>query len=205
MDAVFDQDYVRNIHGPNLKEARTKMDKAAMLMDDIRQFQKRTGVARTVMVWCGSTEVFHRPAPVHETLKAFRGRAGEQRSRNRAEPDLRVRRAQDGNPVRERRAQPDDRYAGAARARARDQPPDLRQGLQDRADVHEDADRAGAEGAHARHVGMVLDQHPRQSRRRGARRSRLVQVQGRDQAVGARSDPAARAASAALQQTCSTR
>ena len=71
MDAVFDQDYVRNIRGPNLKEARTKMDKAAMLMDDIRNFQKRTGVARTVMVWCGSTEVFHRPSAVHETLKAF--------------------------------------------------------------------------------------------------------------------------------------
>ncbi len=71
MDAVFDQDYVRNSRGPNLTEARTKMDKAAMLMDDIRQFQKRTGVTRTVMVWCGSTEVFHRPATVHETLKAF--------------------------------------------------------------------------------------------------------------------------------------
>jgi myo-inositol-1-phosphate synthase len=71
MEAVFDQDYVRNIHGPNLKEARTKMDKAAMLMDDIRQFQNRTGVARTVMVWCGSTEVFHRPSAVHETLKTF--------------------------------------------------------------------------------------------------------------------------------------
>ena len=60
MAAVFDQEYVRNIHGPNLKEARTKMDKAEMLMDDIRQFQQRTGVARTVMIWCGSTEVFHR-------------------------------------------------------------------------------------------------------------------------------------------------
>ncbi len=71
MEAVFDQDYVRNIRGPNLKEARTKMDKAAMLMDDIRQFQNRTGVTRTVMVWCGSTEVFHRPSAVHETLKAF--------------------------------------------------------------------------------------------------------------------------------------
>ena len=28
-------------------------------------------MARTVMVWCGLTEVFHRPAAVHETLKAF--------------------------------------------------------------------------------------------------------------------------------------
>ncbi|HZU24798.1 MAG TPA: inositol-3-phosphate synthase [Bryobacteraceae bacterium] len=71
MKAVFDQDYVRRIHGPNIKEARTKMDKAEMLMDDIRQFQERTGVSRTVMVWCGSTEVFHRPSQVHQTLKEF--------------------------------------------------------------------------------------------------------------------------------------
>ena len=71
MEAVFDQEYVRRIHGPNVKEARSKMDKAEMLIDDIRQFQRRTGVARTVMIWCGSTEVYHRPAPVHDTLKSF--------------------------------------------------------------------------------------------------------------------------------------
>jgi len=71
MDAVFDPDYIRRISGPNVKEARTKMDKAEMLIDDIRRFKERTGVARMVMVWCGSTEVFHRPAAVHQTLKAF--------------------------------------------------------------------------------------------------------------------------------------
>jgi myo-inositol-1-phosphate synthase len=71
MDAVFDQDYVRRINGPNVKEAANKMDKAEMLMDDIRRFKERTGVARMVMVWCGSTEVFHRPADVHQSLKAF--------------------------------------------------------------------------------------------------------------------------------------
>ena len=71
MDAVFDQDFVRRINGPNVKEAANKMEKAEMLMDDIRRFKERTGVARMVMVWCGSTEVFHRPADVHQTLKAF--------------------------------------------------------------------------------------------------------------------------------------
>jgi myo-inositol-1-phosphate synthase len=71
MEAVFDNEYVRRIHGPNVKEARTKMDKAQMLMDDIRNFQNRTGVARTVMIWCGSTEVFHRPSEVHQTIKDF--------------------------------------------------------------------------------------------------------------------------------------
>ncbi len=71
MEAVFDRSYVRRIIGPNVKEARTKMEKAAILMDDIRQFRERTGVARCVMVWCGSTEVFHRPSAVHQSLKAF--------------------------------------------------------------------------------------------------------------------------------------
>jgi myo-inositol-1-phosphate synthase len=71
MEAVFDQRYVRNISGPNVKEARTRMDKAELLMDDIRRFRERTGVARCVMVWCGSTEVFGRPAKVHQTLKDF--------------------------------------------------------------------------------------------------------------------------------------
>jgi len=71
MKAVFDQDYVRKLHGTNVKQARTKMDKAEMLMDDIRQFQQRTGVARSIMIWCGSTEVFHKPSEVHQTLKDF--------------------------------------------------------------------------------------------------------------------------------------
>src|SRR5437879_2585630 len=71
MEAVFDQEYVRRIKGPNVKEARTRMDKAEMLMDDIRQFQDRTGVSRTVMIWCGSTEVFGTPTAVHQSLKAF--------------------------------------------------------------------------------------------------------------------------------------
>jgi myo-inositol-1-phosphate synthase len=71
MKAVFDQEYVKRINGPNVKEGGSKMDKAEMLMDDIRNFQETNGVSRSVMIWCGSTEVFHRPAAVHQTLKDF--------------------------------------------------------------------------------------------------------------------------------------
>ena len=71
MKAVFDQEYVKRINGPNVKEGGNKMDKAEMLMDDIRNFQETNGVSRSVMIWCGSTEVFHRPAAVHQTLKDF--------------------------------------------------------------------------------------------------------------------------------------
>jgi myo-inositol-1-phosphate synthase len=71
MKAVFDHEYVRRINGPNVKQGGTKMDKAHMLMDDIRKFQESSGVARTIMIWCASTEVFHRPSEVHQTLKNF--------------------------------------------------------------------------------------------------------------------------------------
>ena len=71
MKAVFDQKFVKRINGPNIMAAGSKMDHAQMVMDDIQQFQERTGVARTTMIWCGSTEVYHEPAAVHATLKDF--------------------------------------------------------------------------------------------------------------------------------------
>ena len=71
MQAVFDHEYVRRLNGPNIKTQGSKMDKAEMLIEDIRQFRERTGAARLVMIWCGSTEVFHKPAAVHQTLKEF--------------------------------------------------------------------------------------------------------------------------------------
>jgi myo-inositol-1-phosphate synthase len=71
MKAVFDPNYVRRINGPNVKPPASKMDHAEMLMDDIRTFQEKSGAARLSMIWCGSTEVFHKPAMVHATLKDF--------------------------------------------------------------------------------------------------------------------------------------
>ena len=71
MRAVFDPDYVRRLHGPNVKSQGSKMDKAEMLLDDIQQFRQTTAAERLVMIWCGSTEVFHKPAAVHQTLKDF--------------------------------------------------------------------------------------------------------------------------------------
>ena len=71
MTAVFDPEYVRRINGPNVKQGGTKMDKAEALIADIDAFRHSTGVSRLVMVWCGSTEVFHRPAAVHQSLRDF--------------------------------------------------------------------------------------------------------------------------------------
>jgi len=71
MKAVFDQNYVRRLHGTNVKTGGSKMDQAEMLMEDIRQFRQSTSAARLVMIWCASTEVFHTPSAVHQSLKDF--------------------------------------------------------------------------------------------------------------------------------------
>ena len=71
MKAVFDHNYVRRIDGPNVKAGRSKMDLAEAVMEDIQEFRKRHGCTRLVMIWCGSTEVFHKPVPVHQSLAAF--------------------------------------------------------------------------------------------------------------------------------------
>ena len=71
MKAVFDQNYVKLIVGPNVKAKGTLMDKAHALMADIKAFKKDNGCDRLIMIWTGSTEVFHKPVKVHQTLESF--------------------------------------------------------------------------------------------------------------------------------------
>ncbi len=71
MKAVFDQNFVKRINGPNVMTRGSKMDYAERVMDDICRFKEKTGASRLTMIWCGSTEVYHEPAPVHATLKDF--------------------------------------------------------------------------------------------------------------------------------------
>src|SRR5882724_95195 len=51
MKAVFDQEYVKRITGPNLKPKGSKMDHAEMLMDDIKNFKESSGASRLSMIW----------------------------------------------------------------------------------------------------------------------------------------------------------
>ncbi len=71
MKAVFDPTYLKNISGPNIKGNGSKMDHAEALMQDIRDFKSSSGASRLVMLWCGSTEVHHKPAACHQTMAAF--------------------------------------------------------------------------------------------------------------------------------------
>ena len=69
MPAVFDQHYVRRLHGTYVKKGKNKRDLAEQVMADIRNFKKT--VDRVVMIWCGSTEIFLEPSAVHESIAAF--------------------------------------------------------------------------------------------------------------------------------------
>ncbi|MEP6783591.1 MAG: inositol-3-phosphate synthase [Acidobacteriota bacterium] len=71
MPAVFDQQYVKRLDGPNVKKGRNKKDLAEQLIDDIRTFKSQHGCARIVMVWCGSTEVFLTESPAHQSVEAL--------------------------------------------------------------------------------------------------------------------------------------
>jgi myo-inositol-1-phosphate synthase len=71
MKAVFDKKYVKLIDGPNVKTKGTLLDKAHAVMDDIKTFKKANGCDRLIMIWTGSTEVFHKPVKVHQTLESF--------------------------------------------------------------------------------------------------------------------------------------
>ncbi|HZU70776.1 MAG TPA: inositol-3-phosphate synthase [Ktedonobacteraceae bacterium] len=69
MPAVFDQHYVKRLHGTYVKKGKNKRDLAEQVMADIRNFKKT--VDRVVMIWCGSTEIFLEPSAVHESIAAF--------------------------------------------------------------------------------------------------------------------------------------
>ena len=69
--AVFDNNYIRNIDGPNKKTGKSKADLAEQVRDDIRRFRKTSKADRLVMIWCGSTEAFLQPSDVHSSLAKF--------------------------------------------------------------------------------------------------------------------------------------
>ncbi|MEX1050328.1 MAG: inositol-3-phosphate synthase, partial [Gemmatimonadales bacterium] len=48
-----------------------KRDLAEQLRQDMRDFKKKHGCSRLVIVWCASTEIFLQPGPTHQTLATF--------------------------------------------------------------------------------------------------------------------------------------
>ncbi len=70
MSGAFDREFVKKLEGTHVKLG-TRRHMANMLIEDIKQFQLTNQCDRLVMVWCGSTEVYHEAENVHQTLSAF--------------------------------------------------------------------------------------------------------------------------------------
>jgi len=70
MKGVFDPRYVKRLHGTYTKEG-SKWELAGQLIEEIEAFQRERGIGRSVMVWCGSTEIHLQPSEVHQSLAAF--------------------------------------------------------------------------------------------------------------------------------------
>jgi myo-inositol-1-phosphate synthase len=71
MKAVFDTRYVKRLQGTHVKQDKTKWELAQRLIEDIEQFKEANDLERTVMIWCGSTEIFISPSEVHQSLESL--------------------------------------------------------------------------------------------------------------------------------------
>ena len=69
MKAAFDHNYAKRLDGDNVKTCTSRWDMTEQIRQDIRDFKKRTGVDRVVVLWAASTEVYvHVDKEVHYTL-----------------------------------------------------------------------------------------------------------------------------------------
>lgn len=71
MKAAFDQNFVKLLHGTNVKETTHRRELAEAIREDIRSAIKENNADRAVMVWCGSTEIFQKHAKCHSSVQAF--------------------------------------------------------------------------------------------------------------------------------------
>lgn len=72
MKAAFDQNFVKRLYGPNVKEGANRMELVELLREDIRTFKRENNCERIVVIWAASTEIFvPYNAAVHSDLAVF--------------------------------------------------------------------------------------------------------------------------------------
>src|SRR6202789_381353 len=197
MKAVFDQNYVKNLHGTHIKKGKNKFDLAQQLRQDIRDFKKKNKCDRLVMVWCASTEVFLKPEAVHKTLESFE--KGMKENHPAIAPSMIYAYASIAEGVPFANGAPNLTVDIAAR----EEFAGGRQGFQNRANFDQDGSGAGVQGAHAGAERLVFDEYSGQSRRRSAGRSGIIQDQGRIEAGRGGTHFAAGVVSGAVRQDLS--
>ena len=72
MKAAFDKNFAKRLDGDNVMEGKTRWEMVELLREDIRRFKAEKNIARIVVIWAASTEIYV-PVyePVHNTLDAL--------------------------------------------------------------------------------------------------------------------------------------
>ncbi len=69
MKAAFDKNYAKRLDGDNVKDVRTRWEMVESLRQDIRDFRQKNDIARIVVIWAASTEIYvPYETSVHDTL-----------------------------------------------------------------------------------------------------------------------------------------
>lgn len=71
MKAVFDQNFVKRLHGTWVKNLSNKWELKEAIRKDIQNFKIKNNLERIVCLWCGSTEIFMKISKIYQTLPAF--------------------------------------------------------------------------------------------------------------------------------------
>ncbi len=73
MSAIFSHDWVTRLEGTDnvASDGLTKWEQVEKLVEDIETFRKENDCDRLSMVWCGSTEAYHEPVDIHQSLDLF--------------------------------------------------------------------------------------------------------------------------------------
>ncbi len=71
MTAVFDQDFVKRLHGTHVKKGATRWDLTEQVREDIRTFKKENNCDRIVVMWAASTEVYIPMSDEHKSLASL--------------------------------------------------------------------------------------------------------------------------------------
>lgn len=71
MKAVFNQKWVKRLHGTHVKPEGTCWEHVEMLREDIRNFKEENNCTRVVVIWSASTEIYLPPSKEHESLASL--------------------------------------------------------------------------------------------------------------------------------------
>ena len=71
MPAVFDQNFVKRLHGTHVKPEASRWDLTEQVREDIRNFKAANNCERVVVIWAASTEVYLPLSNEHMTLASF--------------------------------------------------------------------------------------------------------------------------------------